>query len=133
MNRPPAFNSRSRLIGLLVVLLQVVGALHFALIQHGYSASLGGVVHFHASAKTEQQPAARALRAPGPALVADSLSCTTDRCPAADAPHGSLPRVELQATGYVGFGEVRLLAEGCAHSPESRRLFLSAPKTSPPV
>jgi hypothetical protein len=132
MKRSPAPNSLGACIALLVTLLNLVGALHFALIPHGYSAVLGGVVHLHpASQQAPRQILRRA--AATPALSADSVSCVGDRCPAADAPHGSVAQVELLMTGSVAFGDVRLLAEPSARSPGSRRVFLSAPKTSPPV
>jgi hypothetical protein len=132
MKRSPAHNSLGACIALVVTLLNLVGALHFALVPHGYSAVLGGIVHLHpASPRAHGQTPRRA--AAMPALSADSLSCVSDRCPAADAPHGSVAQVELLAAGLVAFGDVRLLAEPGARSPAARRVFLSAPKTSPPA
>jgi hypothetical protein len=132
MNRPPAVSSLGASVALLVTLLHLVSALHFALVPHGYSLALGGVVHLHrASQRTPEQMPQAGARAS--ALSADSRSCTPDRCPAADAPHGSVPRVELLAAGLVAFGDVRLLTDRGAHAHPSRRVFLSAPKTSPPT
>jgi len=123
----------------LVALLQIVGALHFALVPHTFSAALGGVVHVHAAAgvqtralsTTRTHSANRESR--GASLVADALSCTTDLCPNADVPPSSLLGSASVATGWVRFGAARLLGERAACSPESQRVFLSAPKTSPPV
>ena len=131
MKRSPASSPLGACVALVVTLLHLVGALHFALVPHGYSAALGGVVHLHRA--SQQAPGQPQRRAPVTrTLSADSLSCASDRCPAADAPHGSLAQLELLAAGLVAFGDVRLLAERDAHSPTSRRMFLSAPKTSPP-
>ena len=118
----------------LVTLLQVVGVLHFALIPHTFSAAMGGVAHVHA------EPRAR-VTGVGPsrgvgsiaAFVHSTTSCSTDSCPLADAPAGSvLPRAAV-ATGSVSFGAPRLLDERTAQRAFSQRIFLSAPKTSPPV
>jgi hypothetical protein len=123
----------------LVTLLQVAGALHFVLVPHTFSAALGGIVHVHGVSGAEAR-ARRTDAGESPSsgsrsasLVADALSCTADLCPAADVPPSSLLRSASVATGWVAFGEVCLLAERAARSPESQRIFLSAPKTSPPV
>jgi hypothetical protein len=122
----------------LVTLLQIAGTLHFALVPHAFSAALGGVVHVHAVSSVQR--AAQADRALSPrrearraSLVPDALSCTADVCPTADVPPTSLFGSASVATGWVSFGDVRLLGERAARSPESQRVFLSAPKTSPPV
>ncbi|HEY5374496.1 MAG TPA: hypothetical protein VIK01_12480 [Polyangiaceae bacterium] len=114
----------------LVTLLQIVGALHFALVPHTFSAALGGVVHVHAAAGA-QPSANRESRIAS--LVAGALSCTSDLCPTADVPPSSLLGGAAIATGWVRFGAACLLGERAACSPESQRVFLSAPKTSPPV
>jgi hypothetical protein len=128
------------LVAWLVTLLQVAGALHFSLVPHTFSAALGGVVHLHvhggSSAEASPRLSDRAASrpgSPGASLVADALSCTADLCPAADVPPCSLLASASLATGWVSFGEARLLGERAARSPESQRVFLSAPKTSPPV
>jgi hypothetical protein len=122
----------------LVTLLQVVGVLHFALVPHTFSAALGGVVHVHAVSSVQSAPPAERALSPRRAarsasLVADALSCTADLCPTADVPASSLLGSASVATGWVTFGDVRLLGERAARVPESQRVFLSAPKTSPPV
>lgn len=129
----PNYQSLRALFGLAVIVLQVLGALHFALVRHGYSAALGGVVHVHASARAEQGPRTKSVAPRTTALAADAPSCAADLCPDANAPHGSAPRFELVATGVVDFGEARLLCKRAACSTESQRVFLSAPKTSPPA
>jgi hypothetical protein len=122
----------------LVTLLQVAGALHFALVPHAFSAALGGVVHVHggSSAGAGPRQTDRGVSPPGSrsaSLVANVPSCTADLCPAADVPPSSLLASASVATGWVSFGDASLLGERAARSPESQRVFLSAPKTSPPV
>jgi hypothetical protein len=120
------------LLGLVVIVLQIVGALHFTLVRHGYSAALGGVVHVHTSARADKT---RLEAAPvgTPALVSNVRACAVELCPDANAPQGATQHFELAATGFVAFGQVCLLGESAACSSEALRIFLSAPKTSPPV
>lgn len=132
MNRAPALKLLPACVAWFVTLLQVVGALHFALVPHGYSAALGGVVHLHAAPRAQAPAVESGLAEPGPAVHADSASCLADRCPVADAPQSSPPRFALLAAGNVSFGEVRLLGERSTRVSDSLCLFLSAPKTSPP-
>lgn len=129
----PLQSSLRAVLGLAVIVLQVVGALHFTLVRHGYSSALGGVVHVHASARAEQRPRVKSPAPKTVALVADSSGCTSELCPEGNAPHGFAPLLEPLATGWVAFGEARLLSERAASTRHSRRVFLSAPKTSPPV
>ncbi len=138
MNRSQATPSPQRalptLVAWLVTLLQVVGALHFALVPHTFSAALGGVVHVHseAFARADSGSSVRVAQRTV-ALVSDAASCSVDSCPLADAPAGSvLPGASL-ATGWVSFGGVSLLGERATQAAASRRVFLNAPKTSPPV
>jgi len=132
-NRRPrvarGFSGLHTLIASLVTLLQLVSALHFTLVPHTFSAALGGVVHVHA-ARTAVQPK-RVARAP--AIAASATSCAVDVCPYADAPSSSAPCDPPAAAGAVAFGEARLLAKAEARAASSRRVFLSAPKTSPPA
>jgi hypothetical protein len=130
----PGYQSLRALLGLAVIVLQVVAALHFTLVRHGYSAALGGVVHVHASARAEQRRQAN-VAAPltSTAVSSDAPSCAAELCPDANAPRGSAPHFELLAAGVVAFGETYLLSERGSSSSESPRVFLSAPKTSPPV
>jgi hypothetical protein len=114
----------------LVTLLQVVSALHFALVPHTFSAALGGVAHVHGEGRARAQPRGEGRAA---ALVSDAASCTVDSCSVANAPAGSvLPRAAM-ATGSVSFGDVSPLGAPSARVAASQRIFLSAPKTSPPV
>ena len=132
MNRAPAFKLLPACVAWFVTFLQVLGTLHFALVPHGYSAALGGVVHLHSAPRVSVANAVRTPQ-PGPAVDADSASCLADRCLVADVPQHSPPRFALSLSGVVSFGQVRLLGGDTACVSEARRLFLSAPKTSPPA
>ena len=114
----------------LVALLQIVGTLHFALVPHSFSATLGGFVHSHGAASVE------ATRQRGEHTSAVSVglrACSADLCPAADVPPSSMLGGAALPSGWVNYGAACLLNGRAARSPESPRVFLSAPKTSPPV
>lgn len=128
----PDYQSMRALFGLAVIVLQVVGALHFTLVRHDYSAALGGVVHVHTFARAEQKAQAKSAT-PTTALSADAPSCTPELCPVGNAQHGSPAQFELLASGVIAFGEARLLCKRAACSSQSQRVLSSAPKTSPPV
>ena len=136
MTRSQAANSPLRalpaFVAWLVTLLQVLGALHFALVPHTFSAALGGVIHVH----VEGQPrvsAAQHTAAHAAALSSEAASCSVDACPVADAPAGSVLPSAAAAMGWVSFGDVSLLGDSAAQGAVCRRIFLRAPKTSPPV
>ena len=114
--------------------LQLIGALHFSLVRHAYSAALGGVVHVHAStAHAETKPAIKRRGPQAPTAMGDTPSCSADRCSAANVPHGVAPEFESTDAGAVAFGAARLLSERAAWAAVSSRVLLGAPKTSPPV
>ncbi|MEI9938246.1 MAG: hypothetical protein WDO69_13580 [Pseudomonadota bacterium] len=129
----PDYKSLRAFLGLAVIVLQMVGALHFSLVRHGYSAAMGGVVHLHPAARVAPRQQAKGAAPRTTTLTADAPSCGAELCPVGNAPHSSAPRIALLAAGVIAFGEARLLSERATCSSESRRLFLSAPKTSPPV
>lgn len=134
MNRSPAFQSLRAFLALLLTALQLMGALHFSLVRHGYSAALGGVVHVHASvARAETKPAAKVRGAQAPTATGETPSCGTEQCSAANAPHSVAPLFESLQAGAVAFGAARLLSEHAAHAAAPSRVLLGAPKTSPPV
>jgi hypothetical protein len=121
------------LVALLLTLLQLTSALHFTLVPHTFSAALGGVVHVHGELGVRAEPRAVTRGGHSPALVAGEPSCAVELCPFADATHGSLPDVGAEVSGVAAFGAPSLLGEADARSPDARRVFPSAPKTSPPV
>ena len=120
-------------LGLAVIVLQVLSALHFTLVRHGYSAALGGVVHVHASTRAAQKATPQISLPRVAVLVAATPACSAELCSDGNAPQGAAPHFELLVAGSIAFGEARLLSERAACTSESRRVFLSAPKTSPPV
>src|SRR5450432_2944920 len=69
------------LVALLITLLQVLGALHFALVPHSFSAALGGVVHVHGESALLGAPRAFARESANLALVAADAACIADLCP----------------------------------------------------
>jgi hypothetical protein len=124
------------LVALCLVALQLITALHFALVPHGFNAGLNGFVHVHA-ARAEHSAEAqlgRASRAQGaPAFVAGGVSCASDSCPIGFAGHHSVLLGGSEASA--------LLAVVLAPAPPPsnlllaarKRVLLSAPKTSPPA
>jgi hypothetical protein len=120
-------------VALSIAVLQLASALHFTLVPHTFSAALGGVVHVHGSSESPVAPQTLGRSSRTQALVADALSCVVDLCPFADAPHNSWPCAAATVSGAAAFGSVGQLSEAEARSPSARRVFLSAPKTSPPV
>lgn len=126
---------RSRaLVALCVVLLQLVTALHFSLIPHGFNAGLSGFVHVHAVPAAfahELGPERRA--ASRPAVTVGSVSCTKDSCPLGFAGPSSVLLGSSQATGLVGLALAALRAPESRYFKERSRVLLAAPKTSPPA
>ena len=118
---------------MLVIALQVIGALHFTLVRHGYSAALGGVVHVHALSRAELKPPALVSESHTATLTSDVPACSAEECPVGNAQHGWAPRVVPSPSGIIAFGEARLLCKRAARSSDTGRVFRSAPKTSPPV
>ena len=129
MNRAPAFKPAYAFVALAVALLQLVGALHYSLVQHGYSAALGGVVHLHARAAAKS----RARVAQVALVSAEAPACGAELCSVASAPQSPALYFEAAVAGHVSFGQARLLGRALARSAGARRVILSAPKTSPPV
>ncbi|MEO6602538.1 MAG: hypothetical protein ABIQ16_21830 [Polyangiaceae bacterium] len=134
MNRSPAFKSLRALVALVVTLMQLVGALHFSLVRHSYSAELGGVVHVHASLARPTAKPPRSVPGPrAPSATSSTPSCNADVCAAANAPQSTAPHFEPLDAGAVAFGDPALLSERLAPFAVLRRVLLGAPKTSPPV
>jgi hypothetical protein len=135
MNRSPALQLLRAFVAFVVTGLQVLGALHFSLVSHGYSAALGGVVHVHASslARAEAKSAPRPRSSAPPSAISGTPACSADLCSAANAPQSVAPHFEAPDAGTVPFGDVRLLNELRVSPRALRRVLLGAPKTSPPV
>jgi hypothetical protein len=127
----------SALIALCLVALQLVTALHFALVPHGFSAGLNGFVHVHGARSARHDARSRFTperRASGAlALVGDGASCASESCPIGFVGHHSVLPTENQAAAVLA------LVVADEHAPARRyfagrsRVLLAAPKTSPPV
>jgi hypothetical protein len=122
------------LIACCLVLLQLLTALHFALVPHGFSAGLNGFVHVHAALAEQRASGSHAERFASnrPALVSGAESCATESCPIGFAGPHSVLLAAAQASGLL---ELAVVAQAL---PPSRIAFrpscvlLNAPKTSPP-
>lgn len=115
----------------LVVGLQLVTALHFALVPHAFSAQLTSFVHEHARA--EHGSESSHLPAPVAHLHQGSPLCAADSCPLGFAGPSVL---ELAPFELIAASPAALPSAAPALStyvPARARLLLSAPKTSPPV
>ena len=134
--KPRVFLGLRALVAFLIATLQLASALHFTLVPHTFSASLGGVVHVHGASERSQARAEPRVVKPhvqARMFATGSPSCAVDLCPFADAPHGSPACVAATVSGVAAFGAPALLSKAEARSPLARRVFLGAPKTSPPV
>ena len=116
----------------LVAALQVVTALHFALVPHAFSAQLTSFVHVHARAE-QRAEASRASTSRTKSVRQGDASCAADSCPIGFAGHTLLELARFE----VGTSLPALLPSSAprlsSHVPARARLLLSAPKTSPPV
>jgi hypothetical protein len=133
----PRVRRGSALLALCVVLLQLVTALHFALIPHGFGPGLTGFVHVHAAQATARTAAPKLgyeRRSAGqPSVVGGEASCTTDSCPLGFAGPSSVLLAGSEATGLLGLAVALQRARGSRYSSERSLVLLTAPKTSPPV
>jgi hypothetical protein len=124
-------------VALCVVLLQLLGSLHFALIPHRFGAGLGGFVHLRGGlvAEPERASAGYATRsAPErPTLVARNASCEPEACPLGFSGPVSRPVVasELSQLIWLPAPDQRRDSKDIAVSRV--QCLLSAPKTSPPL
>ena len=136
MTRSQAANSPLRalpaFVAWLVTLLQVLGALHFALVPHTFSAALGGVMHVHEKGQARVSTTRHTAVHPA-ALSSEAASCGVDACAVASAPAGSVLPSAAARAAWVSVGGVSLLGDSAPQLTVSRHILLSAPKTSPPV
>ncbi len=129
--------TRPALVALALVALQLVTALHFALVPHGFSAGLSGFVHVHeeavhaVSARSESEVARRASVVPE--LISGNASCSSDSCPIGFAGHHSVLLGSGGAPALLAFVVTSAQAQPGHYVTPRSRVLLSAPKTSPPV
>jgi hypothetical protein len=121
------------LVASCLVLLQLVTALHFALVPHGFSAGLDGFVHVHAALGEQRGSANARAASQQPSLVADAASCAPESCPIGFAGPHSVLQATPQASGLLGLGALALAAPQERLAVPRRRALLNAPKTSPPL
>jgi len=118
-------------VALCVVLLQLVTALHFALIPHDFGAGSSGLVHLH-RALTARPDSATQPAPDQPALLVDVASCAPDACPLGFSGPPARPISSSALCALIALPAVD------AHVPHDHiawdrgRALLSAPKTSPP-
>jgi len=124
-------------VALCVVLLQLLGSLHFALIPHGFGAGLGGLVHLRSTlaGAPERALAGNATRpAPDrPALVSRSASCEPEACPLGFAGQLSRPVFASELSQLIWLPAPSRQRPGQGIVASRTRSLLSAPKTSPPL
>ncbi len=118
------------LVALCLVALQLVTALHFALVPHGFNADGRGFVHVHRwlAAATESAP----KRLSRPALVTSVASCSPDACPLGFAGPVSTVLASPALAGLIAPSFVTSSAAPSLAPLPRKQVLLNAPKTSPP-
>jgi hypothetical protein len=121
-------------VALCLVLLQLVNALHFALVPHGFGAGLGGLVHLHralagqgehalTSGATQQTP-------DRPTLVAGIAACAPEACPLGFSGPPSVPVPPSQLSALIWLPAIsEYVSRNRVVADRSRALLR---KTSPP-
>ena len=124
------------LIACCLVLLQLVTALHFALVPHGFSAGLNGFVHVHVHAALGETRAstshAERVAAGRPSLVSNAASCGAESCPIGFAGPHSVLLAAAQASGLLELAVIARALPALRSAVPRSRALLNAPKTSPP-
>ena len=129
--------SLESVVALCVVLLQLLGSLHFALIPHGLGAGLGGLVHLRSkpAGAPERALASDATR-PAPerlALVSLSASCEPEACPIGFSGQLSRPVFASELSQLIWLPAPSRQRTGTGIVVSRTQSLLSAPKTSPPL
>jgi hypothetical protein len=126
--------THAALVALCLVALQLVTALHFALVPHAFSAGLSGFVHVHAQAeRASQSRFEHAPRMPGQLQwVSGGASCASESCPIGFAGQHSLRLGGDEAAALLSFATAPAFPRAERHIAARVSVLLSAPKTSPP-
>lgn len=122
-------------VALCVVLLQLLGSLHFALIPHGLGAGLGGLVHLRGKLAAEPERALASNATPSPerpALVSRGASCEPEACPLGFSGQLSRPVFASTLSQLIWLPAPNGQRASAAAVVTRTRTLLSAPKTSPP-
>ncbi len=134
--RLPPVRYAASLVATCLVLLQLVTALHFALIPHGFSAGLNGFVHVHEALSEGGRSAVAARRLQsspqGASWVSGSASCAPESCPIGFAGAHSVLFASCAASALLELGTAVQAAPSAGVALARSRVLLSAPKTSPP-
>ena len=128
------------LIALCVVVLQLVSALHFALVPHGFNAGRSGFVHLHRArvAAAERKLGGRVTgsapnRLDRPGLVAGTAACAPEACPLGFSGSPSTPVAESALCSLIWLPNASSELWQPRIFVDRGRALLSAPKTSPPL
>ncbi len=128
VQRPVAARALPGLLALGLVLLQLVTALHFALIPHALNAGLSGFEHVHRALESRATE-----RAPDrPSLVTGVPTCAPDACPLGFSGPISVLFGRAAAAARVAVPVVSVNVPSAQLARCRNQLLLSAPKTSPP-
>jgi hypothetical protein len=124
-------------VALCLLLLQLVNALHFALIPHGFGAGPSGLVHVHrtlTAANPERTLALSATQQPQerPKLVARFTSSDSEACPVGFSGPASRLVPPHQLCSLISLPAVREQRSQARAVVDRSRALLAAPKTSPP-
>ena len=129
--------SLESVVALCVLLLQLLGSLHFALIPHGLAAGRGGLVHLRnkLAGAPGSALAGNAIRpAPErPALVSGSASCEPEACPLGFSGQLSRPVFASELSQLIWLPAQNRQRAGKDIVDSRTQSLLSAPKTSPPL
>src|SRR5450432_3427911 len=122
------------LVACCLVLLQLVTALHFALVPHCFSAGLNGFVHEHEAHGEQRVGASQAERVPSgqPSVVSGVATCAPESCPIGFAGPHSLLLAAAQASGLLQLSVVAQALPPARLAVPRARALLNAPNTSPP-
>lgn len=123
-----------RLVALGLLLLQLLGTLHFSLVPHRFVAGLSNVVHLRRLPDKSARAANATRPEPNrPQAVAGNACCEPETCPLGFS--GPLSRLVAanEISSLMGLPESDALPSG--ERAVARRLLtlLNAPKTSPPA
>jgi len=123
-------------VALCLVLLQLVNALHFTLVPHGFGAGLRGLVHLHrtlAGPREHALKSAATQQAPNrPTLVSGIATCAPEACPLGFSGPPSTPVPPSQLSALIWLPAVSELVSCTRTVLDRSRALLNAPKTSPP-
>lgn len=120
------------LVALGMVWLQLVTALHFALIPHGFNANLGAFEHVHA-APASAAAARQQLHGGVSSFVSGVASCAPESCPIGFAGPVSALFARAALSGLIALPVLVAVAPRSSALLDRASVLRNAPKTSPPA